>query len=216
MANLQRSIGLRPAILLVVSVIVGSGVFKKVAPMAAELGSPLLILGCWAGAGLISLAGALSNAEMAGMFPDSGGEYIYYRNVYGRFFSFMYGWGNFMVMKTAAIAALAHIFGQSFCSLWGVGPAEAALMVKLVATGLILLLTWVNYRGVPFAEGVSRLLTYLMFLSVAVIVFLGLRSESGSVQHMLAGSTSPMAPDLQGVGADRCSDGGVTGRLLGV
>nr|WP_293837433.1 amino acid permease [uncultured Arsenicibacter sp.] len=200
MANLQRSIGLRPAILLVVSVIVGSGVFKKVAPMAAELGSPLLILGCWAGAGLISLAGALSNAEMAGMFPDSGGEYIYYRKIYGRFFAFMYGWGNFMVMKTAAIAALAHIFGQSFCSLWGVSTAEAALLVKLVATGLILLLTWVNYRGVPFAEGVSRLLTYLMFLSVAVIVFLGLRSESGSVQHMLAGSTNPEAPELHGFG----------------
>ncbi|OIN60941.1 APC family permease [Arsenicibacter rosenii] len=197
MANLERSIGLRPAILLVVSVIVGSGVFKKVAPMAAELQSPLLILACWTGAGLISLAGALSNSEMAGVFSDSGGEYIYYQKIYGRFFAFMYGWGNFMVMKTAAIAALAHIFGQSVVSLPGVGTG---IGVQVLATVLILLLTWVNYRGVPFAEGLSRLLTYLMFLSVGVIIVLGLQSASGSVSHMTQVSSSGKADTLHGFG----------------
>ena len=116
MNKLFAKIGLRSAIVLVVSVIVGSGVFKKIAPMSAELGSPLLVISCWLLAGLISLAGALSTAEMAGMFPDSGGEYKYFQRIYGRFFAFLYGWGNFTVMKSAAIAALAYIFAQSLNS----------------------------------------------------------------------------------------------------
>ncbi len=87
MNKLFAKIGLRSAIVLVVSVIVGSGVFKKIAPMSAELGSPLLVISCWLLAGLISLAGALSTAEMAGMFPDSGGEYKYFQRIYGRFFA---------------------------------------------------------------------------------------------------------------------------------
>lgn len=200
MTKLERTIGLRPAILLVVSVIVGSGVFKKVAPMSAELQSPLLVLGCWVGAGLISLAGALSNAEMAGMFPNSGGEYIYFQKVYGRFFAFIYGWGNFMVMKTAAIAALAHIFGQSFVSLFHLQEQNTALAVKLIATGLIAFLSWVNYRGVPFAEGLSRTLTYLIFLSVAVIVGLGINAETGSLANLTTPSAHFDHERLQGVG----------------
>lgn len=200
MASLERTIGLRPAILLVVSVIVGSGVFKKVAPMSAELQSPLLVLGCWVGAGLISLTGALSNAEMAGMFPNSGGEYIYYQKVYGRFFAFIYGWGNFMVMKTAAIAALAHVFGQSFVSLLNVSDQTRDLAVKGIATGLIVFLSWVNYRGVPFAEGLSRLLTFLMFLSVLVIVVLGLNADSGSWANLTTPSEHFDTGRLQGLG----------------
>ncbi len=185
MTKLARTIALRSAILLVVSGIVGSGVFKKVAPMAAELGSPLLVLGCWIGAGLVSLAGALSNAEMAGMFPQSGGEYVYYQNVYGRFFAFLYGWGSFAVMKTATIAALAHVFGQSLVPVLSLPGASVGVAVKTIASLLILGLSWVNYRGVSLAEGLSRTLTYLMFGAILVIAGLGFRAESGSLTHLV-------------------------------
>ena len=130
MLRLARTIELRPAILLVVSGIVGSGVFKKVAPMAAELGSPLLVLACWAVAGIVSLTGALTYAEMAGMFPQSGGEYVYFKRVYGRLFAFLYGWGCFTVMRTATIAALSHIFGQSLLSLTGLHGDSVELAVS--------------------------------------------------------------------------------------
>jgi len=90
MEVLKPKIGVRAAIFLVVSMIIGSGVFKKLAPMSQELGSPLLVILCWVLAGLISLAGALSTAEMVSMFPNSGGEYFYFQKVYGRFFYFMY------------------------------------------------------------------------------------------------------------------------------
>ncbi|GAB3797343.1 amino acid permease [Spirosoma humi] len=197
MAKLARSLGLRSAILLVVSGIVGSGVFKKVAPMAAELGSPLLVLACWIMAGVVSLAGALTYAEMAGMFPQSGGEYLYFKKTYGRLFAFLYGWGAFTVMRTATIAALAHIFGQSLITLTGSQWASAELVVKGIATSLILFLSLVNYRGVSFAEGLSRFLIYLTFIAVLVIAVLGFRATMGSLSH-LTESIQAHASDAHG------------------
>lgn len=184
MIKLSRSLGLRSAILLVVSGIVGSGVFKKVAPMAAELGSPILVLACWIVAGLVSLAGALTYAEMAGMFPQSGGEYVYFKKVYGRLFAFLYGWGAFTVMRTATIAALAFIFGQSLVNVTNSQGESAELMVKLIACSLILFLSFVNYRGVSFAEGLSRGLIYLTFVAVLIIALLGFQTPSGSISHL--------------------------------
>jgi len=159
---------------------VGTGVFKKVAPMAAELHSPMLVLACWAVAGVISLAGALTNAEMAGLFPQAGGEYTYCQHVYGRLFAFLYGWGSFMVMKTATIAAQAYVFGQSLVSLFGLAEESVGLTVKVAATGLIVILSLLNYRGLAVAEGVTRLLTVLMFAVMLAVIVLGLQSEAGS------------------------------------
>ena len=192
MTTLTRSLGLRSAILLVVSGIIGSGVFKKVAPMAAELHSPLLVLGCWIVAGIVSLAGALTYAEMAGMFPESGGEYVYFKNVYGRLFAFLYGWGAFTVMRTATIAALAHIFGQSLVALTGSGGQSVEMAVQVVATLLIVVLSWINYRGVSFAEGLSRALIYLTFGAVSIIVVLGFQAESGSITNLTQSAPQPI------------------------
>lgn len=86
--SLQPKLGLRAASFLVISVIIGSGVFKKIAPMAQELGTPWLILLCWFIAGIVSLAGALCTAELVSMYPNSGGEYNYFQKIYGRFFLF--------------------------------------------------------------------------------------------------------------------------------
>ncbi|WP_020598675.1 APC family permease [Spirosoma panaciterrae] len=184
MQHLARTLDTRSAILLVVSGIIGSGVFKKVAPMAAELGSPILVVGCWIAAGLVSLAGALTYAEMAGMFPQSGGEYVYFKHVYGKLFAFLYGWGAFTVMRTATIAALAHIFGQSLISLTNVPDAFVEVAVKSVATLLILFLSLVNYRGITVAEGLSRILIYLIFIAVAIIAVLGFRANTGSLLNL--------------------------------
>ena len=193
MHKLARTIELRPAILLVVSGIVGSGVFKKAAPMAAELGSPLLVVACWVVAGLISLTGALTYAEMAGMFPQSGGEYVYFKKIYGRLFAFLYGWGAFAVMRTATIAALAHIFGQSLISLTGLQGDSVEFAVKCVATLLITVLSLLNYRGVTFAEGFSRALIYLTFAAVAIIAFIGFRAVTGSLTNLTQAIPRPSA-----------------------
>ena len=174
MSKLQPKIGLHSASFLVVSVIIGSGVFKKIAPMAAELGSPLLVVACWVIAGLISLAGALSTAELVSLYPNSGGEYHYFQKIYGRFFAFLYGWSSFAVIKTAAISALAYIFAQSLNSLIPLPELENNLSIKLLASALIVLLTAINYRGIKEAELFSRILTYAMLIGIAGLVIWGI------------------------------------------
>nr|WP_299419451.1 amino acid permease [uncultured Emticicia sp.] len=195
MSKLLPKIGLRSATILVVSVIVGSGVFKKIAPMSAELGSPMLVILCWIFAGIISLAGALSTAEMASIYPDSGGEYAYFKKIYGRFFAFLYGWGNFTVMKTASIAALAYIFAQSFNSLvplpifnlsFTIFEANILdnLSIKILASALVFVLSVLNFRGIKVAESLSSILTFVMFGAVLLLIIGGLCSSHGSFENL--------------------------------
>src|SRR6476661_6938675 len=112
-SRLNRSLGLRLAVVIVIGNIIGSGVYKKVAPMTAELHSSGWVLICWVLAGIISLFGALCNAEVAGLLADTGGEYVYYKKIYNKFFAFLFGWSLFAVIQTAAISSLAYVFAQS-------------------------------------------------------------------------------------------------------
>ena len=101
-SSLIRSLGLGYVIVFIVANIIGSGVYKKVAPMADQLNSSGWVLIAWILGGLVTLFGALSNAEIAGMLADTGGEYSYFKKIYNRFLSFMFGWANFSVIQTAA------------------------------------------------------------------------------------------------------------------
>src|SRR5919112_554341 len=116
--QLKRSLGLQMVVVIVLGNILGSGVYKKVAPMAAELQSPGWVLVCWILAGIITLFGALSNAEVAGMLADTGGEYSYYKTIYNKFFAFIFGWSLFTIIQTAAISSLAYVFAQSLNSIF--------------------------------------------------------------------------------------------------
>src|SRR5215211_1667948 len=157
--HLSRSLGIRLVIVVVIGNIIGSGVYKKVAPMAAELHSSGWVLICWLLGGAISLFGALSNAEVAGLLADTGGEYAYYKRIYNRFFAFIFGWSLFAVIQSAGISSLAYVFSQSFNSIVSLPPILpeladisigkgsfifspfADLNVKLTAIVLIVLLT---------------------------------------------------------------------------
>jgi APA family basic amino acid/polyamine antiporter len=211
MSKLLPKIGLRSATILVVSVIVGSGVFKKIVPMSAGLGSPILVILCWIFAGIISLAGALSTAEMASIYPDSGGEYAYFKKIYGRFFAFLYGWGNFTVMKTASIAALAYIFAQSFNSLVPLPIFNLSFTIfevnildnfsiKILASALVFVLSVLNYRGIKVAESLSSVLTFVMFGAVLLLIICGLSSSHGSFENLTKKSNHFDSTMLEGWG----------------
>lgn len=206
--QLLPKLGLRAASFLVISVIIGSGVFKKIAPMAQELGTPWLILLCWLIAGIVSLAGALCTAELVSMYPNSGGEYNYFQKIYGRFFSFLYGWASFAVIKTAAISALAYIFAQSLNSLFPLPVLDSDisflglhlfenLSIKLLAALLILLLTLLNYRGVQFAEKLSSVLTYAILAAIAFFLVVGFGSDKGSMTYLTTPANG-FSADLNG------------------
>src|SRR5437868_4848552 len=125
-SRLNRDLGLRLVVVVTIGNIIGSGVYKKVAPMAAELHSSGWVLICWVIAGLISLFGALCNAEVAGLLADTGGEYAYYKKIYNRFFAFIFGWSLYTVIQTAAISALAYLFAQSLNSIIHLPPVLAS------------------------------------------------------------------------------------------
>jgi APA family basic amino acid/polyamine antiporter len=97
---------------IVVGTVIGSSIFMKPAIMARQLGSPLLLLAVWVVAGIISLFGAMINAELGCIMPQTGGQYVFLRNAYGRFFAYLFGWAGFIVINTDAIAGISFVFAQ--------------------------------------------------------------------------------------------------------
>ncbi|MCI0448240.1 MAG: amino acid permease [Chlorobi bacterium] len=204
-ALLQR-LGLFTAVTVVVGSMIGSGIFKKSTVMSAELGAPGILLAIWLIAGLVSLIGALTNAEVAGILPRAGGQYVYFREMYGRFFAYLYGWSTFSVIQTASIAAIAYVFSGyleyffpaphlspdweawGFSIKWG----EQVLLdcyplkdigLKMMTIILIMFLSTVNYFGVVFGGIVQGSFTVLKNAAIAFIVIIALASGVGSAEN---------------------------------
>ena len=208
-SQLNRTLGLRLVIVVVIGNIIGSGVYKKVAPMAAELQSPGWVLLCWVLGGVITLFGALSNAEVAGLLADTGGEYAYYKRIYNRFFAFIFGWSLFTVIQTAAISSLAYVFAQSLhsvtplppllesladFSVGGVFYPFADLNVKFTAILLIIVLTWVNMKGLKSGAGLSTAILLLVFAGIGMIVFFGLGNSQAQISRNFELATTSATP----------------------
>ena len=201
--DLTRALGLGYVIIIVISNMMGSGVFKKIAPMAAELHSSNWILLVWLAAGIITLFGALSNGEVAGMLADTGGEYVYLRTIYGRFFSFLYGWSLFTVIQTAAISGVAYVFTQSLNSIIPIPDILHSLEhftiggifypfrdfgIKLTTILLILFLTLLNMSGLKSGAWVNKAVLILVGGGLLAIVIAGLtgRSDPASVSQAVS------------------------------
>lgn len=207
--QLKRSLGLRLVVVVVIGNIIGSGVYKKVAPMAAELHSSGWVLVCWLLGGIITLFGALSNAEVAGLLANTGGEYVYFKKIYNRFFAFIFGWSLFTVIQTAGIASLAYVFAQSFNSIMevphvlssftrfsigGVFFPFADFTVKLTAIFLIIILTWVNTKGIQAGAGVSTGILVLVFVGIFIIILFGLSNSQSALNRSFDFTTTNNVP----------------------
>lgn len=203
----RPKIGLISAVVFVISAVIGTGVFKKVVPMSAELGSPTLVLAAWLLAGLVSLAGTLSNAEVASMLASDGGEYAYFRTIYNRFFAFLFGWTNFAVVRTSSIASIAYVFAQSVNSLvplpatsvslseisfLGLHPLDN-LSVKLLAIALVWFLTLFNIRGLKTGEALSRILVIVLVVVMLAFMLTSFFSTKGTIENL-----KPVATPLAG------------------
>ncbi len=108
--DLKKSLSLIAAVMAVAGSMIGSGIFRKPSTMAEQLMSPELLIIVWIAAGLITFIGALSNAEVSGMIEATGGQYIYFKKMYGEFISFLYGWSVLSVIQTGSQAAIAYVF----------------------------------------------------------------------------------------------------------
>jgi basic amino acid/polyamine antiporter, APA family len=198
--SLVRTFGMGYVILFVVANIIGSGVYKKIAPMADELHSSIWILMAWIVGGIITLFGALSNAEVAGLLADTGGDFVYLKKIYNRFFSFIYGWSLFTVIQTATISSLAYVFAQSLnsiipvphllqsfehFSIAGVFFPFQDFGIKLVAILVILLLTILNISGLKNGAWVSKAIVVTVLTGLLLIVVFGLSSGTAKPVNFL-------------------------------
>ena len=208
MNELKRTLGLKAAISIVIGSVIGSGIFMKPALMASQLGSPLLLTSVWIVAGLITLMGALSNAEIASMFPETGGSYIYLKLVYGNAFAFLYGWAAFAVFNTAGVASIAYVFSQYasyFIHLprFDVATEQAVFFhipfigniyplenagVKALTIFLVLVFTAVNYVSVQFSGALQLLMTSLKVAALFLLITGILFSGNGDWNNVIASS----------------------------
>ena len=182
-ATLVRGLGLLAATSIVVGGVIGTGVFLKARVMTCNVDTPGMVLAAWAGAGLLSLAGALTYAELAVLMPRAGGEYVFIRDAYGRSLAFLYGWTRFFVASTGGMAGLAAGFAIFLNITSGGALASTALGLPLVAAAAIGLVTLVNCAAVSVG---GRVATVMAFLKVTLVVGVGaaaLLLAQGSTDH---------------------------------
>jgi basic amino acid/polyamine antiporter, APA family len=209
-SELYRGLGLTAAVMIVAGSMIGSGIFRKPATMAGQLMSPELLIIVWIAAGLITLIGALTNAEIAGMIKETGGQYAYFRVMYGDFVAFLYGWSIFAVIQTGSQAAIAYVFGEYlgyFFEFFRLPPAweEFSLYMpfvgdiypfinfgtKAAAIICILFLTTVNYIGVMFGGAVQTVITFIKIASIVLLTFFLFVYGSGSLENISTGFAIP-------------------------
>ncbi len=210
MSELKRSLGLNTTIAIVIGGVIGSGIFMKPALMSSQLGSPLLLLSVWVVAGIITLFGALSNAEVAAMFPETGGQYVFFKKMYGDSFAFLYAWAAFAVFNTAGNASVAYVFSTYANVLLPLPQFDAAMAhsihlhipfvgdfyplenfgIKLLTIFLIVLLTTINYFSVKTGGVLQRILTSLKVIAIIILIGGLLLSGKGSIANISTNSLS--------------------------
>lgn len=217
--SFKRTLSLNTTIAIVVGGVIGSGIFMKPALMASQLGSPLLLLSVWVVAGVVTLFGALSNAELAAMFPETGGQYVFFKKIYGNGFAFLYGWAAFAVFNTGGNASIAYICSQYtnyFVELPRLGAeAEHAIRLHLPYIGdifplenigvkglticIILLLTYISYRSLKNGSALQRVFTLLKVIAIVLLIGGVLGSGKGSLHNITTSlPTAPQGWDLVG------------------
>jgi APA family basic amino acid/polyamine antiporter len=197
--DLVRGLGLVAAIAVNVANVIGTGVFLKARVMTCNVGTPGMALTVWLVAGLLSLAGALTYAELLAMFPRAAGEYGIMRDAYGRFSGFIYGWTQFAIARSASAAALAVGFAiflntllkgalnQTFFTVPYINvPFGRLQLVALVAIALTVL---INCGAVTLSGGVA---TFLTSIKVLLLIAVGVGAfvySGGDWSHLSQANT---------------------------
>ena len=189
-STLPRHIGWFTASCVLVSSVVGTGIFTTTGFMARDLGHPGLILSVWLVGALISLAGALSYSELGAAFPVAGGEYTYLRRAYGPFLGFLSGWTSFTIGFSAAIAASAMSFAAYFLQLLPLN-GEGRLLSTALALALLWSITGFHLAGGGAGSVLQRSLTLLKVGAILLFMVAGLMFGAGDWAHLIPTDTQP-------------------------
>ena len=194
--SLVRGLGIIAAISIIIGNVIGTGVFLKARVMTCNLGSPNWVIIAWIAAGLLSLAGALTYAELSAMKPEAGGEYVFLRDAYGKVWSFLYGWMQIFIAKTGSQASVAVVFAIGLndffdgelkqmllrvifynkTGLFNEDPTRLFYAFELTSLQLIAILviavfTLINCLSVSFSGALATVLT---LVKIGLVAFVGI------------------------------------------
>ncbi|MEP6944633.1 MAG: amino acid permease [Acidobacteriota bacterium] len=229
--HLVRGLGLIAAVSIIVGNVIGTGVFLKARVMTCNVGSPKWVIAAWIAAGLLSLAGALTYAELTAMKPVAGGEYVFLRDTYGRLSSFLYGWMQIFIARPGSQAAAAMAFSiglndfldnklaQTLASFQIGGMQFEITTLQLVALMVIVIFTTLNCLSVSLN---GQIATALTFVKMALILFVAIGAfvlVSGDFVHfsmMNSGGTCEGVADSVNFGSPSYTFfGGFAAAMLG-
>lgn len=209
-SRLVRGLGVWDAALLTIGSVIGTGIFITTGDMARVLPDSRLILLVWAAGGLLTLAGALTYAELGVLFPRAGGMYHYVKEAYGPLWGFLYGWIAFLVIMSGGIAALAVAFGEYLGSFFPFFSTQNVLFAapplgswtwsvsggQVAGALAIVILTAINHLGLKEGAGVQNALTVLKIGSILVFGVLGLILPAPEVSGLSASGSSAVGGTL--------------------
>lgn len=204
----QRTIQLKPAIALVMGTIIGSGIFMRPAEMAGLLGNPLYIFLVWLIAGIFTLFAAMVSAEMGAMMPQTGGQYIYLKKIYGPFWSYLFGWANFSVINTAGTAGICYLFADYLnyfidFPVLQTATIEAAkfhlpfigdisplndIGKKLLTIFILAFLTFISSRSTSWGSRFQSIYTATKIIAITLLIGGLFFSGKGSFSHFTTNS----------------------------
>lgn len=185
----HRKLNLFDSSAMVIGSMIGSGIFIVSAEMSRTVGAPGWLLVAWGITGFMTILAAMSFGEMASMFPHAGGLYVYLREAYGPLFGFLYGWTHLLVIQGGTIAAVAMAFSKylgvifpavsSYNLFLHVGYFEIDF-VEMVAIISIIVITWINSKGIEEGKLVQNVFTILKIAILLFIIIVGLWFAAGT------------------------------------
>jgi APA family basic amino acid/polyamine antiporter len=188
--DFKRELGLLDGTMLVVGSMIGSGIFIVSSDMVRQLGSAGWLIAMWVLTGVITVIAAVSYGELSAMFPKAGGQYVYIKEAYGKLVGFLYGWSFFAVIQTGTIAAVGVAFAKFSAYLYpplsdknilyelGSFKLNAAQIVSIVT---IILLSYINSRGVKNSKILQTVLTVIKIVSLAGLIIFGFIAANADV-----------------------------------
>src|SRR5436189_755113 len=179
-SDLKRELGLFDAVMINAGTMIASAIFIVPATVAAAVQGTAVITLVWVVGGIVSLLGALSVAELAGAYPEAGGQYAYLREAYGTVWGFLYGWATFAVINTASIAAIAVGFARYI----GFFTPLSEMAIRVIAIASIVALTLLNCRGVRLGATTQNVLTVLKIGALGALIIASFVLPGGATSNV--------------------------------
>src|SRR3954468_712560 len=191
--DLPRKLGLWSAIAVVVGSTIGSGIFRTPASVAHRLPGPLPLFGVWIAGGILAMCGALTLAEVAGAYPNTGGIFDFIRRAFGRLPAFLFGWAEMSVIRAASLGAISTTFAEYFLRVLKHDPTVAPYSeyVHYIAAAAIAITATFNYIGLRSGSLVQNITTIAKYFGLLFIIVLAL---SFGMRHGGGSHFTPAAP----------------------